>query len=1137
MYGTKVIFSMISFCLIMTVNAFSQDTLWVNGFRYSSKTRDSLIAFPEGDHHQYSKILMMYSMRCKGSLVSTSAERNKGCGEWDYSCNTNIIDSTRTDSLKVLHPNYVISGLNDNFFSYTTRPTFTYYSFVQKNVTASGTAGITTLPVAGQKGDIGMSPAENPSYKGYFIYPSSALPQGLAGTVSGLRLFHQGSGKLPFFKIRLAYGANATLDPADLETLNFSEVVNREVIFGNGAFTDVYFHTPITFPGSGNVILEISYHGNTEKIGSIKLAATSQPSTGRAIVSGVDGYVSLGAQGSAKVPVAGLRTVRDAITLSFWSKGNKESLPANNSAFHAVDAKGNRQLNAHLPWSNSRIYWDCGGDGTGYDRIDKAAVAAEFEDVWHHWTFTKNTVTGSMKIYLDGVLWHSGTGKKKPIDIQEMLLGTDQAGNLPYPGDMDQFCVWNRELSVSEIQRSMSVLPSEDVALQQGLVLEYAMNEQLGKTIKDNSDFRQDGQFDLDPERRMFRANDIFKEFRLEAHTLDIAFLKGTATINVTEIQVRDSIQNRPVKVIPYRIENKKLVQDAPIYVWASGFFPVLDEDGTILDEVEFVEEDVLFIDNLVYYNYYPSRYELLSFVTPYGIGLDLGPTGKTWMFDVSDYAPILKGKKRLLMDKGGEWQEEIDIRFAFVRGTPPRPVLDIRQVWPATSYGYTSILQNQHLEPRTLPFDPSKVSSMKVRTVATGHGQEGEFISRLHSINVNGGTTDFVWPLWKECADNAIYPQGGTWVYDRAGWCPGAPSDLREFEIMSLAGQSGEVTLDYGLNTASGDSRYIVNTQLVTYGKASFTLDAAITDILSPTNRVEYKRQNPFCGKPVVRIQNYGSEALKNATLKYTCGGNVYSYAWTGNLSFLQSQEVQLPELPANDLFSGNTFRVWITNTNGREDENPKNNVQTSAYEHPAVIAGDLVVGLKTNGMPAETSWKVRNAEGQVVAGSKPNLTGFTLYQDTIRSLQGCYELQFTDNDDDGISWWANGDGDGFIRAKGTQSNWSFFNPDFGREFTFHFYAGTVSTASEVNQELSFSAYPNPFGDELFVHCKGLRGNVVLSLQDQTGRVLIHRQYSGILPEEWTETLDASVLPSGLYVVTLTTKEGSKSVRCIKLD
>ena len=91
-----------------------------------------------------------------------------------------------------------------------------------------------------------------------------------------------------------------------------------------------------------------------------------------------------------------------------WVHGDAAKLPANTYFVEGFNALDERQVNVHLPWSNSRVYWDCGNDGTGYDRIDQAANAADFEGQWNHWAFVKNATTGSMKIYLNGTLWHSG---------------------------------------------------------------------------------------------------------------------------------------------------------------------------------------------------------------------------------------------------------------------------------------------------------------------------------------------------------------------------------------------------------------------------------------------------------------------------------------------------------------------------------------------------------------------------------------------------------------------------------------------------------------------------------------------------------------------------------------------------------
>ena len=38
------------------------------------------------------------------------------------------------------------------------------------------------------------------------------------------------------------------------------------------------------------------------------------------------------------------------------------------------------------------------------------ANRVDYAGAWHHWAFVKDAVTGDQQIYLNGVLWHSGTG-------------------------------------------------------------------------------------------------------------------------------------------------------------------------------------------------------------------------------------------------------------------------------------------------------------------------------------------------------------------------------------------------------------------------------------------------------------------------------------------------------------------------------------------------------------------------------------------------------------------------------------------------------------------------------------------------------------------------------------------------------
>ena len=121
--------------LTLTLSAQSVgDTIVVTAFNYNSTSRDTVIAFPISSNVTYEKILMQYSMRCKDGLVSTSTNRNQGCGEWDYSCNTYITDSSRVDSITATTPSHSISGFSGTSFDYVTQPYYNLYEYSQTNV-------------------------------------------------------------------------------------------------------------------------------------------------------------------------------------------------------------------------------------------------------------------------------------------------------------------------------------------------------------------------------------------------------------------------------------------------------------------------------------------------------------------------------------------------------------------------------------------------------------------------------------------------------------------------------------------------------------------------------------------------------------------------------------------------------------------------------------------------------------------------------------------------------------------------------------------------------------------------------------------------------------------------------------------
>ena len=152
-------------------------------------------------------------------------------------------------------------------------------------------------------------------------------------------------------------------------------------------------------------------------------------------------------------------------------------------------------------------------------------------------------------------------------------------------------------------------------------------------------------------------------------------------------------------------------------------------------------------------------------------------------------------------------YQEDMDIRFLFIKGIPPRDVKDVRQIWPSgatRSTNYGEISTNQQFEPRTYKLDAT-AKYFKVRSSISGHAQEGEFTPVNHQITVNPGNNTTNWTVWKACGANPIYPQGGTWVYNRAGWCPGAAVDVKEIDITPMVSPGQNVTFDYGIPNNPG--------------------------------------------------------------------------------------------------------------------------------------------------------------------------------------------------------------------------------------------------------------------------------------------------------------------------------------------
>ena len=1104
----------------------------VQTFTYESTTRDTLIQFPEGDHNRYKQILMHYSMRCKDALVSTGSDRNLGCGEWDYSCNTYIVDSTRVDSVKASSPEYEMPGFGDDVFSYTDRPSYTFRQSTYKNVSIDDALREKEFEVYTAESSLDNSNWMSPNgTRMMYIIPASWFEDKDIDRLSSLKIPVSQEVNFKRVVINMAESNVSHIDEVfgngDVEWMNVYRSDTRLSPTDN----TVYFHSAFR-EIDGDVLVSISFDS-----ADADWAVEGQESSRDSAIILMDNesqYVRFGNR-SHMVMANDIPEIENEISISFWQKGS-DNLPANSTLLEAVDNSDNRQINIHLPWGNGQIYWDCGNDGSGYDRINKSANPEDFRGVWNHWAFTKNAATGEMHIYLNGALWHSGTERFKPIDVQRMNIGSNIVNSLSHFGDVDELRIWNKALDQETIRSYMHRSIDNTHPEYASLVLYYNFNGMSGDEVQDASPYLNNASLSGSPVFVNWRSDDLFMDGSsstiIPAHSL----VDGIYISSVEDSLVLDSIPNLPQLVNHYVLNGTDLELDWSDLYYQSGDQPITNDEGEIVGSINYPETGVFERGELLYYNKTPMAFEIMSFVTPYGIGIDFGEEGHTWTFDVTDYGPILKGQKRLFMSRGGQWQEEMDIRFEFIEGVPDRDVIDIQQIWKVDQVAFGSILNDWRFEPRQFVYDPS-VSSYIIQTAITGHGQQGEFIPRSHTIDVDGFVD--TWTVWKECAENPVYPQGGTWVYDRAGWCPGMATDIRRYDVSPYFQFAQTPTVDYTVQTASGDSRYIVSSQLIQYGPPNKAYDVAITDAVNPSMKIEHGRYNPTCHAPVITVRNKGENTINNLLIKYGVEGKLESeYEWTGSLPFNISWQITLPY---NDEFhrimrDGDEFFIEVE-LPGQIDEDLENNRYSVEMVKPDHYSNHLIIEWRTNFTPQETSYRLTNGDGDLIFSKSGSvLSNNTTYRDTVFNLDGCYKLRINDSDQDGISWWANNDGNGYIRVKEEDGDWKVIATDFGAFIEYNFTAGMITSTVDLTQDYSVFVYPNPsHSDIYFSDLSHWDENIKLELYDQLGRMI----WSG---NKFKSELNGrplnflSELESGSYIIKLRDSKKRAAVKFVRI-
>ncbi|MBL0043304.1 MAG: T9SS type A sorting domain-containing protein [Flavobacteriales bacterium] len=1135
--------------LLVALCSFAQDTTVVSTLTFDSiTTRRGWFEFPPATE-QFRKVLMVHTLKCDPQTTQDQYD----CGEWDYLTYQFVHEHTGVnDSTALTYPYFLVgTAAPESVVVSDTHPS----NLHQRWERTASVVQVTNETTA----TVGANDAEDVSlFQGYvrrsqYLYTATELATAglVAGPIHELR-FHPVNvegASMPRCVVRMKNTSSAALT-------RFEEglvTVLDESLPLNGL--QMVLTDPFVWDGTSNIVLDIAEEGVDDSYPAT-MNASFAPAGSALQEIGSDDAIETNNDFVGIEPgvLAGLST---AVTITFRTYGAPE-LPMNTTFLEAVGSNNQRILNIHLPWSNGRVYWDAGSNGGTYDRIDKAAIAANYQGQWNDWAFVKNTTTGSMKIYLNGALWHSATGKTLPMNgIVRMRVGSDANGGNAYPGLIDGLNIFSTELSAATIAawHDRKTTPAHpDLA---SLLYSFEMEEGVFPgvpAVASAATAGENGWLMGTIKRIQGRATELYRNPTEVTVRPVVTFVQGDYTIAVDSVITAYP----PTDFLPqlsreiFSVQGNSTVPTDTVFGYSAGWSYTYDPAGVAIDSV--LNGGTLFLNDTLDYFGVPfeviNNHEIGRYITPYGIGLSLGAAGFSWVYDVTDYQYLLHDSVEL---SAGNQQELIDLKFLMIQGTPPRPVVNTQWPWgPMRSYSYASMSDNTSLASTTLDL-ATNAQQWMMRTRLTGHGDatsiqnvQGccEFKDNTHSILANGTQVDS-WHIWRteDCSKNPVFPQGGTWIYGREGWCPGDVVRDRETEMTPYV-QGNTLTVDYGItpvpvgNPGMGNGNYVTSIELVEYAAASHQLDAEIYDVLRPTDDRYRSRENPICYDPRITLRNAGAQPLTSVTFAYhVSGGQVTNYTWTGNLAHMEKLDVTLP-INDQQFWAGDEahdFFVEVTGLNGGDlDEYDANDHYRTHFVLPTIYPNNFVLYYKTNNRPQENDLFVRDIQGNVVF-SRTTFTANTIYRDTLELSPGCYELEFTDTGDDGLSFWADtAAGTGYFRFRAVGGGTiRSFNADFGHSIKAAFAIGTITSVEERVSEVGISARPNPSDGQFTLSVHGVEGEAQLEVLDATGRFV--RSETAWLSEGRTLPLDLTSEPNGVYLVRLVHENGTALLRLAK--
>jgi len=287
------------------------------------------------------------------------------------------------------------------------------------------------------------------------------------------------------------------------------------------------------------------------------------------------------------------------------------------------------------------------------------------------------------------------------------------------------------------------------------------------------------------------------------------------------------------------------------------------------------------------------------------------------------------------------------------------------------------------------------------------------------------------------------------------------------------------------------------------------YDTDVALTKISNLT-------ETNCMGKIVPRVvlSNFGVNPLTSVDIVYHVNGeNPQTYNWTGNLGFLGSQEIELPEISFS-VIPANQAVVYITNPNGTVDDFHQNDTIVKSFNAAVVTPNEVKLMLKLDSNPQETTWDVSNSGGTVVFSGGPYTQANALIQETFQFTESdCYIFTIYDAGGDGLAI------PGFFALFYGGNNQIISGTAFGSKALAQFEADATVGFESLSKPIDITVYPNPVNEKGFVNFTLLENKpVTLEILNSLGQSIKKIDEGEVNPGNYNLEFAAADLNQGIY-------------------